>query len=84
LKKVILKVFSHWKRGEKKKWKSPDFYIWFSLGSPETYKRMIKDLYFICGFYSQIWVNLHNDDCHFGYNIKKNHQEKKKKHSYYH
>jgi hypothetical protein len=41
-------------------------FLYLVLACCQKYKRMIKDLYFISGFYSQIWVNLHNDDCHFG------------------
>jgi hypothetical protein len=44
--------------------KSPDSYTWFPFLQPKIYRRMIKYFYFISG-YSQIWLNLSRDDCHF-------------------
>jgi hypothetical protein len=60
---------------------SPDFCTWFSFCS-QNKRRIIKDLYFIFGVYSQIWLNVPamittfstsslRDDSHFGYKLKK-------------
>jgi hypothetical protein len=32
---------------------------------------MIKDLYFICGKYSHIWLNISKDDCDLHLSLKK-------------
>jgi hypothetical protein len=45
---VILEGFKPQKWEEKKKKKSPDFYIQFSVPN-QKYRNMIKDLYFIFG-----------------------------------
>jgi hypothetical protein len=64
---VILEILNH-PKWETEQWKSPDFDIWFWLCS-QNMKGWSK----ICTWdmvYSQIWLYLPMDDCHFGYKQK--------------
>jgi hypothetical protein len=45
---MILKIINS-QKWQKTKWRSPNFYIWFSVCN-QKYKKMIEILYFIYGF----------------------------------
>jgi hypothetical protein len=56
-------MFSHQKQGKKKAKKKPAkngiIFVFHCVA------KNIKGMYFISDLYSQIWLNLPRDDCHF-------------------